>query len=471
MTLLRTILKDRLTAGIIIGVLGGGIVLGLQAAAGRGVIALAVVVAALIFAFVLSRSLGHLLGMLIGWLPFVGGITVVDFGSLPDITVGRVALVAAIVLCLQRSSDDRAKGIVPSRHLRTLAWSLVLVFPLLVQAAVRSVEVGNALRHLLDSYLIPLSCFIAAGSVSWRDDELDGAMRLLLTGGIGWTLIAVVEFFTGRSLYSGIDYAALGREYIRPAGPFTSPTALGWAAGALAVVGFAWYLGRRGGRIGALGTASAVAATAITLTRSSWLGVAAAFAYLIPRLGVKSRWRVVALVVLGGVGAWILLSTINPLALTERAGNEGTIFNRLSIYATAWSLVLTNPVFGVGLTMFKNVSQSALVGFGDVSASYAAGVLAPHNTALLVAVEAGLVAALILGVAMIAIARGALEAVRRDSEQHWVAYALISVILVTVVNGAAMDLQLHSQAAYVVCLLSGLLFGAASRLSNTAGAS
>lgn len=471
MTKLRKLLSSRLNVGIVLGVLGGGVALGLQAASGRGVIVLAVVVAILVFVFVLSRSLGHLIGMLIGWLPFVGGITVVDFGSLPDITVGRVALVVAIVLCLQRSFADQADGIMPSRYLRTISWAVVLALPLLIQAAARSFEIGNALRHLLDSYLIPLLCFIAVGSVSWSDSELDGAMRLMLTGGMGWTIIAVVEFFTGRSLYAGIDYAALGRAYIRPAGPFSSPTALGWAAGALAVAGFAWYLGRRGGRVGAVGTASAVAATAITLTRSSWLGVAAAFVYVIPRLGIKSRWRVASLVVLGGVAAWILLGTINPQALTERAGNEGTIFNRLSIYATAWSLVLANPVFGVGLTMFKNVSQSALIGFGDISASYGADVLAPHNTALLVAVEAGLIAAAILGWAMTAIVKGALEAVRGDAGRHWVKYALVSVITVSVVNGVAMDLQLHAQAAYVVCLLTGMLFGAACRPLLASGVS
>jgi O-antigen ligase len=168
---------------------------------------------------------------------------------------------------------------------------------------------------------------------------------------------------------------------------------------------------------------------------------------------------------LGGFAGWILLSSISSQALFERAGNEGTIFNRLSTYATAWRLLVDDPVFGIGLTMFKTLSQSALEGFGGVSASYAANVLAPHNTVLLVAVEAGVVAAALLGFAMLGIIRGTLVTMRATDQERWISYALMGVIIVTVINGVAMDVQLHAQAAYVVSLLAGLLFGAASSIT------
>jgi len=457
--MLLRLARTRLTLFVAVATTVVGFAFGYRAGTGQGAMVLGAIVALLVLALTLNQSLGHYAGLVVGWLPFAGKAVLFDAGALPDVTAERLGLLLLTVLCVARLSKQRTQGWELGRALRTMAIAVLIAVPFLLQAALRATDVSNAVRMLLDSYLLPAIGFFATACVLWTDEEVDGFVGVALAGATGWFGVALVEFVTEKAVYSGIDYAALGRGYVRPSGPLLSPGALGWAAGAVAVVGLAWFLGRHKGRFAIIGISAALAAAVINLTRSCWLGAGVGVLICVFMLGSRSKWRLVLSGLVGAVGLWVLLTAIGSAALVERTGNEGTLLNRLTMYATAAALTATRPLTGVGLTMFQTLAPSSLVSFGDIPSSYGADVLAPHSSILLLAVEAGVVATALLVFAGFVLLRRAWAWGRMQGEKKWPAVAILGIIACTVINGLAMDLQLFWRAVAIVGVLLGVLFG------------
>lgn len=447
-----------------------GLAFGYSAGTGNGMRVLAALLVVLGATFILSRSLGHYVGLIVGWMPFAGKEVIINAGSLPDITAERLGLLLLTVLCVSRLSEQRRNGWRPTRTYRVMGIAVLLAVPFMLQAALRATDVSNAVRMLLDSYLLPALGFFSTACVLWEDREVDGFVRVAMAGATGWFLVALFEFITGKAVYSGIDYESLARGYVRPAGPLLSPGALGWAAAAMACVGLAWLLGRHRGRLVTVGIAASLAASVINLTRSCWIGAGLAVIICVFMLGSRSKWRTFIAAGIGALGLWVLLSAIGTAVLTERAGNEGTLLNRLTMYATALALTWAHPFNGIGLTMFQRLAPNSLVAFGDIPSSYGANVLAPHSSLLLLAVEAGLVAAALLAYAGIVLLRQAIEWTRISGPVKWPSVAMLGIIALTLVNGLAMDLQLHWRAAAIVGVLLGILFGTMVRVERDSGA-
>ncbi len=445
---------------VALAVIAAGIPLGVVSVSDSGPAVAGLLAGLLVVSYTLRLSLGHFLGLLAGWLPFVGRFVLLDAGSLPDITVERIALLVAIVLCGERVWRQRRHTVVKADRLMMMALGVGLATPLLMLSALRSPDVANAVRVFLDSYLLPSAIFLMCAAVLWSEREITGFMRFAMAGVLAWTGVAGFEMATGVSVFAGIDYSALGRDYVRAAGPLLSPPALGWATSVFATAGTAWILGARRTFAGVFGVAAAFGASAMSLTRSAWLGAGLGVMAVIGRLGGRSRWRFVILGVLGAGISVMVLWHLGAQTVAERAGNEGTINNRLIMLATSWVLIRRSPFFGIGLASYADASRPVLTTFGELSASYGTGVLAPHNTIVLVAVEAGLLTALFLIVAGYHLVREVLTRAFVKGRDNWPAMGLLGGLAATITNAVAVDLQLMWRAAYVVAMLLGVMYGA-----------
>jgi O-antigen ligase len=448
--------RARLVAEVVL--VGAALVLGVAVASGRGAVIAAGMGAILVVWAASTGSAASLVGLGIGWLPFVAGISIVSMAGLPDVTVQRVFVLVLVLVLSSRVSRDARDGVTVAPALRNVGVVLAVGCVLLLQAAVRSSDPGNAVRFLLDAYVLPTVAFSALAAVRWSPEEVMRAIAVAAAGVMGWVGIAAYEVATGRSVLSGIDYQALGRGYVRPAGPFTNPAALGWLLGAMMVVMLGVYLSRRRSPYLLAASAACAIGVAMTLTRSAWLATLVGCVFVLVALGRRSRFQTIGVAALTAGSLALAVSELGAGSFLARLSTEGTVLNRFAVWATAFRLFERNPLFGIGLGMYGSSSQASLSGIGGIPASYAANIMATHNSLLLLLVEGGFFAAVAFVAGLIMLHR--LGRTASKAQGHWASVCFQSVLIVSVITGSTVDVQLLSRANVVVAILMGVLIGA-----------
>lgn len=322
-----------------------------------------------------------------------GSFTIVGLGSLPDLTVTRLASVWLAILILGKwhvsSSDLTPEG---RRFHSTVNVLGLTVLALGLLAALRNSSVTTGLQLYVDQILIPFGLLLIASRMRVTKETTRRVIQSLVFLGVVWSILGLYEFVSGRSLFAAGGVLLWAREsYARVGGPFINPAGLGTAIGIaiVAAVGAA-NLGMLKRPYSTLALAACFIGIGTTLTRGSWLSVILGLLILGLLLGMRglAAWAGAGLG--ASVVAYTLLQFVGESAIVQRVTGEGPVFNRIIVYAAALQVILDNALAGVGLGMFASVVLDYMGPVGNVGASFGIGVFAPHNSLLHAAAEAGL---------------------------------------------------------------------------------
>jgi O-antigen ligase len=180
----------------------------------------------------------------------------------------------------------------------------------------------------------------------------------------------------------------------RTTGTFANAVEYGSVVGGAAIMTLAQFVCVRGALFkGTLLVCAGamIGAAILCLTRSPLVGLAVAFVFLF-----ANDTRIRFLLVVGLAVAPLISMALMPVfmdadALANRLGEAEPVYNRLALLATAWTMLLTYPIFGFGFGRHAFVDNNAdyLTDFADVSAQWAYGLSIPHLEYLHIAVLTG----------------------------------------------------------------------------------
>jgi O-antigen ligase len=391
-------------------------------------------------------------GTMILALPLVGRIAVFSAPGLPDVTVGRVLIVwllFVVVRALRRqetASDPVALGESGTYLIRKVLPLWIAVFVgLMLFAAVRSPSLTGGLQGWLDEFLLPFALFLVFSRLRWSRQQCDRVIGVYLGASCMWSLLALAEFVTRRSLFvSGgvLPWASNGAPFGRTGGPFINPAFLGTALGIALVLAWVWSRGHGRLRLLALTSIPLVAVgLGTTLTRASWLGAAAGMLVV---LALTLRSRLTGAVILLGavaVGVVLLASLLGAGFLEARTTAKGPVFNRIAVQGAALRIIADNPLIGVGSDRFELLAPSNLHDVGGVSAAFGLGVAVPHNSILDATVDGGLGAGATL-IVVFGLLMAAARARLRSQSSAYLGSAALAVVVVLAVNAMFVDMSL-----------------------------
>ena len=439
-------------------VISCSLVLGALVGVGMG-LKLAVGLSAVCVGLFLARmSPALLVGFGLGWLPVAGRLSVVSLGKLPDVTVERLGV---IFICFAVSVSVAGNGFALPRD-RRLRVALGLWLPALgviLLSALSSQDLSNGVRQFADVYALPTLALVVLSAIPWSAADVSNVSLAALSGAVGWVGLGFVEMLTRHSIYTdtGVPFGAFD-SYVRPGGPFINPAALGLVLGCLAILGLAWILGHPRGRVApTIVLIVLVFGLVVTLTRSAWLGFAVGGLLVLGWLAPRSRFTTLSLAGLVVAAAFVVIDLVGQGTVLARFNDEGTAFNRVAAYATAFRLSLRSPLVGLGIGAYRSLASSSLVGLGTVAASAGAGVLAPHNSVLLVAVESGWPAA--LGLVLAFSLMLAFAVAKAFESRDWISVGTVGVLACYAVNSMLFDAQLQVHSSVILALLIGTLIG------------
>lgn len=369
------------------------------------------------------RALAPVLGVL-----FVGIVVAVDPpGLVPSgparWTVGLVLMGGAVSLLLVR--PVRVERVTGRLWLALVAWLFV--------AAIAGADslyawIGTPDRRLgwIGFCTFPLLFVCGQGVASER------GRRVVLQGASIAAAVLGVWCAFERAGYSLIDETFAGR---RVGGPFGQPAYVA-AAAVLFVplaVGVAFDRGgSRGWRlVGAFGAVGSGTALLLSQTRGAWLGALVALVLLGARHGavVRRRWREIVF----AVAAIVVLFVVTPLG--GRVGGafdfgHGTTRGRFDDWAVGARVVEQHPVLGVGPEGYRVVfPQVVSTGYVQRHGTEVVPDRA-HNGIIDVAVDGGVVAALLYAALLAALVVLSWRALRgRDPLTVALAAAVIGYVV------------------------------------------
>ena len=435
-------------------------------------------------------------GVLAGLLSVLGAVTtpLIPLGALAALAIGALALTrpvdlgyAAVLLIPLETVSAKAGsfGLTPTEVLilaaaggwllrrlvvgggpirSPMTWPLVAILAAHVPALFFAVDRFAVVKELL----MWSACFVVFLAVisDRRPRATETTLRVLAAAGAIVAFLAVAK--SAGTQQVAIDFG--GSVSDRATGSFQSPVLLAiFVAMTLPLQLVFAFRGRTSvirwsGRIGAL---AVVAAMALALTRSAFVGLTIALVWLFFAWRPARRLALAVAVVLGLLfvtGINPAPSVFNTSVITERISSIAspqthTVQLRYQLWRAAPKMLADNLPFGVGAKNFpKHAAQYGLV--------FAAGPPSnAHNTLLVVATEFGLCGLLALAWIVVALARTLAGAIRNHTEpQHSLALALTASFLAIAVDGIT-DYGYGDNAFFLAFIL---LIAGATRLHREA---
>ncbi|MFP5262439.1 MAG: O-antigen ligase family protein [Blastocatellia bacterium] len=358
-------------------------------------------------------------------------------------------------------------GIPASRF--EIAWALLSLLAL-TSALMKSVDVAYATRIAVDSFFLPLAAF----HIARHHFDARGRAGSLLIGAILLALFLFVtgafEFATGANLFQYKGSELVREHELRVNGPFASDTSYTIICLLVAVFLRAApamlrvRLDRLARLLYALALGAAVLATLLSLFRAT--AIALVICWLILRRGggrgpaakaggeARARqpmWRGPLLV--AGMAMAAVLITFGPFSTGRRITDPRNAFGRLATWEAAAAIAFENPLFGVGLTNYRDYFH-AKYNWEDESVEsvlHARATDSPHSNLLWIAADLGSVALALYLTANVylffmgvrAMKRGAGARQRAAAACYLALFAAYSIPGLTLASGYYSDLNLY----------------------------
>jgi O-antigen ligase len=367
-----------------------------------------------------------------------------------------------------------------------IAWALLSVL-MLINVAMKSGDVGPAIRTVIDGFWLPLAVFHIARS----HFDLRGRRSALLLGAVvlGVMLFAIgaYEFVTGTDLfhYSGSELIREGE--LRVNGPFASDSSYAIICMLIAVfLAFApRALNVRLDRAAKLTYGFAIAASIAAAMLPQFRVVAAAMlvCWLIfaatrsAQAGwlnkIKKAWRTkrfprsslelhpftMSITVLVALAALSLLSASTSLG--QRLGSLHNVYGRLATWEAAVRIAAENPLLGVGITNYGDYFRTKYFeGERPVeSLIEARAALTPHSNLLWVAAEVGALAFALYLIANVYIFRTGARALNlaADRRQRAAAACFLALAIAYCLPGLTLTSGIYADLNLYFFFLLGLL--------------
>jgi O-antigen ligase len=339
---------------------------------------------------------------------FSGGWSQMGLAGLP---LNRLLVAVALLQILLRAPGVAGMPQIQFRNVHLLM-GLTLLYALASAAVAETLSSKDGLLQLFDVFgVVPFLLFVVAPAVFAGQRERDLLLATLVGLGAYLGLTAIFESLGPHSLVfpsyiRPFEVETLGA--VKAAGPFQSPTAMGFACFACAVAALiALARWRHSGArwLALLVAAACVFGCFLTLERGVWLAtiVAAVVTALATRTG--RRWLVpgIAIAALALVGVFALSPTLSKNA-SERATYQQSLWDRQNQTAAGLRMVEARPLFGFGLERytadsadyFRQPSDYPMTGYTHgIVIGVPDPILPLHNTYLSYAVELGLLGALL----------------------------------------------------------------------------
>jgi O-antigen ligase len=331
-----------------------------------------------------------------------------DFGPLP-LTLDRlwvgVLLTTFVVQWKLGRTEPKPLAWVDVALLSFLA--LVTVSTLVAGPTEESKMAGSPLWRLVVAYLFPAVLYFVARQSALNESRVVMLHGFLAVFGVYLGLTGVAEM-TGQWSLVFPRYIAdpkIGLHFGRARGPMVQSVSYGLYLGICAVAMLLWMqrFGRRGKVVGWLLALLPLAAAALTLTRSVWLGTGLALLlYAAIVLGKRAR----KLVLFSAIAAASIavVANFDSLAAFEREGTaadtRSSAESRASFAYVSWRMFQDRPLLGFGFGQFP---EAKLPYLADRTTSLNLELIRPlahHNTYLSLLVELGLLGLVLFLVTM-----------------------------------------------------------------------
>lgn len=317
---------------------------------------------------------------------------------------------------------------------------------------------------LLDRVLMPFLLFACAPLFLGSAAQRLLLLRALALLGAYLGILAIAQTVGATALVVPSYIAAgattnPGGETFRAGGPFLSGEANGMALAMCACAAFLLAALDRGAwrALGLLVGATCVAASVLSMTRSIWLGVAAAAVLAV--LLERRLWRRLP-ELLGAAGAVSVVGIASMPgltdALTQRGGTSRSLFDRANTNAAALRAIAENPVTGVGWGVFAQ-DGTAWVRQADTYPLTSVHIEI-HNVVLSRAAELGLPAALIFVACLLAGPGAALLTRRGDRRTGDPWHSAVAAIAVLWFIPSMTSPNPYTFPAFLAFTLTGYLF-------------
>jgi O-antigen ligase len=393
-----------------------------------------------------------------------------DFGPLP-LTLDRLwigVLLATFVVQWKLGRTD-PKRLARVDILLLSFLTLVTVSTLVAGPTEESKMAGSPLWRLVVAYVFPTVLYFVARQSALTESRVVMLHGFLAVFGVYLGLTGVAEM-TGQWSLVFPGYIAdpkIGLHFGRARGPMVQSVSYGLYLGICAVAMHLWMqrFGRRGKLVGWLLSLLPLAAAALTLTRSVWLGTGLALlVYAAIVLGNRAR----KLVLFSAVAAASIavVAKFDSLAAFEREGTaadtRSSAESRASFAYVSWRMFQDRPLFGFGFGQFP---EAKLPYLADRTTSLNLELIRPlahHNTYLSLLVELGIV-----GLALFLVMAGlwvqyAWRLSRGHGRPAWVRAHGVLVLCALATYGVQMmfhDVSFTSVDNSIIFLLAGAAVG------------
>jgi putative inorganic carbon (hco3(-)) transporter len=364
------------------------------------------------------------------------------------ISPDRLLLIGGIGVMLVRAPGARS---LPQLRLRPThaVLAAVLVYALISAAAVGTLVEPSGFFRLFDAFgVLPFLVFFIAPSVfaTPRSRAILLAALVGLGAYLGLTALFEATKLDALVFPRFIAHATAGDPSGRAFGIFLEPVSNGaglFDCGVAAAVALVSWRRPAARGLAALTVLLCAVGTFFTLERSVWLGTVAALLVTLVVFTLRARRAapgiaataglVATAAILAGAALWFAPGLAHEA--TQRANDQGTVYDRRNLANAAQNMIAARPLFGFGWSTFERRSLDYFQQSPDYPLNpnlafspTTQGSFSVHNEFLDYAVTLGLVGTAIwLGAFVLALG-GAFRARTTPELEHW-RFALLPVVV------------------------------------------
>ena len=355
-----------------------------------------------------------------------------------------------------------------SRPMNRLDWTALAFVGILTLSFLTTLPfkdmktVRSDVALLFQCYLMPWLSIVIARRIDWTEQDALRLLRLMTVSGAILVVFGVLQYFLHVQWFTPRSFEVIHEG--RTTGTFGNAAEYGSVLSAMALLTLAQFAGARDPLFRAILLAcfgAMVAAAVLALTRSPLLGLAVALLIVFfgdPRI----RPFLIAMAIAGVSAATVVIPLVMDAdAVTARFEEMESIYNRITLFATAGKMIAAHPVAGVGFGRygFSDHKTDYLTGVGNIGAEWAASIGIPHLEFIHIAVLTGLLG---LGLYLLALKAcfsslwAAYTDVHASPFARTMALYVLAMLVSLVTSGLFVDFIAYNYFAALVYFLVGL---------------